>query len=599
VHPVRRIVTEIPMRKHLLPCILGVAALAPAASINLSGTVLDNAGQPLQGVKLSLKSGGGLATTNANGTWSLSVISGTTSIAGKSLRQRTTTVTQHLVVQGGRLSLDLKGHDFSGRSLARPAAAASAPGQLLAGARTQETFETDTLYYIWKGVIIKRDAINTVEIPGIKGSIDTTRRNVALHDARKLTEVKYRNGALDSIPTIKFGNLTWMARNLNYKIPGDAIDLCLDGSLDNCGRLGRLYTAAQALYRTTDSAGHIDHRYDTLPGYAVAGDAKVDSQGICPADWRLPTASEWDGLFGTGAHLSSEWKLAEDAIKDSTGMNIGPSGRADRIGDSTWIYSKQITSADPQALFWSSSPYQDQAYTGAWIHRTENGFMEMLGSHITWYFNPEMSPRPTAAFSVRCVKPDVLPVILPPVDSIHSDTSHVIKHDSITDPRDNQSYRTVRLNNQTWMTDPLRYADSGSVCDSTDSLHCSKGRFYSWTLATKITDLSSVASGNTAGVDFPATKGVCMTGWHIPTQTEFTNAFTTPASAVNVSGYGYVMDSVGVKLPRLGAEYSGHLWVASAKNPNGVAQPILFYPEAGNGVNITQDEHYSVFCVKD
>jgi len=672
------------MKRHLLPCILGVASFAAAANINLAGTVLDNTGKPLQGVKLSLKSSGGLATTNADGTWSLVVAPRALSISGKSLRQRTATVSQHLILQGGRLRLDLGGHDLSGRSSARAATPVAGTTAALAGARTQEAFEVDTLYYVWKGVIIKREAIVSLEALSLKSSIDTARRNAPIHDARKTMGVQYRNGVVDSIPTLQFGNLTWMAQNLNYRIPGDPIDLCLDGSTDNCARYGRLYTAAQALYKL-DSAKHIDHRYDTLPGYAVNAEVKVDSQGVCPTGWRLPTASEWSALLASGAHLSSAWKLIEDAVKDSTGMNIGPSGRADRIGDSAWIYSKQITSDDPQALFWSSSPYQDQAYTGAWIHRTENGFMEMLGAHITWYFNPQMTPRPSAAFSVRCVKPDDVPVIHPPLDTIRPDTAHldttlpvpvipsyhvlssnsidtliaktsvatapvgtigtcaildknnvllgragladtilaplgaarlncvfakgadssrvsflVISRDSLViDDRDNQTYRTVRLNNQTWMVDPLRFADSGSVCDSTDTLGCRKGRFYSWTQVTKITDISSVANGNTAGVDFAGTQGLCMTGWHLPTQTEFTSAFSRPATQPDAPLYGYVMNAVGMKLPRLGSEYSGHLWVASAKNPYGVAQPILFYPESGNGVDITADKHYSTFCVKD
>ena len=174
----------------------------------------------------------------------------------------------------------------------------------------------------------------------------------------------------------------------------------------------------------------------------------------------------------------------------------------------------------------------------------------------------------------------------------------LVRDSIVTDERDKQSYRTIHVNGLTWMADPLRYAESGSICDSLDASGCSKGRFYTWPLATKITDLSSVPSGNTAGVDFPGTQGLCMEGWHIPVQSEFTSSFAKPADSYGLL-YGEVMNAVGMKLPRLGSEYSGHLWVASAKNPYGVAQPILFYPESGNGVDITADKHYSTFCVKN
>ena len=68
--------------------------------------------------------------------------------------------------------------------------------------------------------------------------------------------------------TMKVGNLTLMAQNLNYDIDGAT---CFRNNEDFCEKYGRLYN-----YKT-----------------AMKGSEEEYSQGICPNGWHIPAEEEW------------------------------------------------------------------------------------------------------------------------------------------------------------------------------------------------------------------------------------------------------------------------------------------------------------------
>jgi len=72
--------------------------------------------------------------------------------------------------------------------------------------------------------------------------------------------------------TVRIGNLTWMAQNMNYpkNSPPDGLG-CYDNDENNCKKYGKLY----------------EWGFSGAPSY------------VCPSGWRLPDTTDWDNLLMT------------------------------------------------------------------------------------------------------------------------------------------------------------------------------------------------------------------------------------------------------------------------------------------------------------
>lgn len=90
----------------------------------------------------------------------------------------------------------------------------------------------------------------------------------------------------------------------------------------------------------------------------------------------------------------------------------------------------------------------------------------------------------------------------------------------LTDSRDGQIYRTVKIGTQTWMAQNLNYkVDSSWWYEASADNGAKYGRLYSWTAALKLPD--SCSRDTCAGQVQPKHQGVCPTGWHVPSDAEW------------------------------------------------------------------------------
>lgn len=184
------------------------------------------------------------------------------------------------------------------------------------------------------------------------------------------------------------------------------MDVCYGNNPANCASYGRYYTAAQAL-NLVDDKGALKHDCDTLPNVGENGAAcpTIDLQGVCPTGWRLPTAADWDSLTTitdgvTGSGKAATGRLYAGAWESFTGedwfgFSIKPTYAMGLEKNKNW----NVTGGQ-RSVFWTSTPYQDQAVNGTAFVPTDSYY----GTHTMWYYNPLVTPKERAAYPIRCVK---------------------------------------------------------------------------------------------------------------------------------------------------------------------------------------------------
>ncbi len=168
--------------------------------------------------------------------------------------------------------------------------------------------------------------------------------------------------------TVKIGNLTWMAENLNYDNSATAtgsIDssFCYDGIPANCTKYGRLYQE-----------------------YAATA--------VCPEGWRLPTADDWRDLTTT----------AKSEFGDDNG-----SLRAVGQWENT-IFGDNVTATNASGF--SALPAGYRAKTGECDGEGTKAYFwgEDNMNHYAWILSnqydmeKESMQRGYFAYAVRCVK---------------------------------------------------------------------------------------------------------------------------------------------------------------------------------------------------
>ena len=126
-----------------------------------------------------------------------------------------------------------------------------------------------------------------------------------------------------------------------------------------------------------------------------------------------------------------------------------------------------------------------------------------------------------------------------------SSSSRSVEMGSVTDSRDGQTYKTVKIGSQTWMAENLNYKTANSSCYKNNDTNCTKyGRLYTWTAAidsVKLYKDKSIECGVGKTCSLPDTVyGVCPLGWHLPTQAEWITLFTAVGGQ---SSAGYFLKS--------------------------------------------------------
>ena len=317
------------------------------------------------------------------------------------------------------------------------------------------------------------------------------------------TMVDSRDGQVYKIVTI--GTQTWMAQNLNYETENSS---CFDDDPASCDEYGRYYTWAAAM----DSAGLWSANAKGC-GYGKTCVPFYPVQGVCPEGWHLPRLVEWRTLCATVGGESMECGKMLKSTSDWNYYNAIKGDGTDDYGFSAFPVSHKVNglyvaSVGGFADFWISSVYDDKTQT-TYARLEYNS--DYLSAGSVQYKNYGMP--------VRCLQDSPEPEIQVPTSTM-------------TDTRDDQTYKTVTIGTQTWMAQNLNYETVNSYCYDDDPVNCTRyGRLYKWADAM---DSAGTWSNNGKGCGYPGfcsptypVRGICPSGWHLPSNAEWETLITT------------------------------------------------------------------------
>ena len=466
--------------------------------------------------------------------------------------------------------------------------------------------------------------------------------------------------------TVKIGEQWWMAENLNYRYiqqtaDEDSSSYCYNDNPANCAKYGRLYLWSAAM----DSAG-------IIPGNSAngCGDGKICNlgnvkvRGVCPEGWHLPDTTEWNALFNAVGG------------KETAGIMLKSTEGWKKNGNGSDSY---FFSALPAGLRDIDGGYGYEGYTFFWSSTERNsGNACLMGLRYCDGLADLLSDGKSNGFSVRCLKDyesgsekkssngkssssDEKNSSSSSVVSSNSSSSSEVptvsvaspcktetedncEYGTLTDDRDGQTYKTVKIGEQWWMAENLNYAytgvpfkfgdntsDSTSWCYDNDAANCAKyGRLYTWAAAM---DSAGIIPGNSANgcgyyMECSPTnpvRGVCPEGWHLPDTTEWKALFDAVGgwatagimlkstegwndkydgtSGNGSDSYSFSALPAGLRYNDGGYSYEGYntyFWSSTKDNSN-YAYDMLLFCNGDNAYLDDGDKNYgfSVRCLKD
>ena len=371
--------------------------------------------------------------------------------------------------------------------------------------------------------------------------------------------------------TVKIGEQTWMAENMNYGDESKAPNLkdgnwCYDDDSKNCKTYGRLYTWAAAM--------NLESKYNEEK---ATNFVKDNHQGVCPVGWHVPTNEEYSELYTTigskddaGNYLKAPETWNRKLGTDKYGFSLLSMGSRDDDGN----FNYQGQNAD----LWSATEratiraYNQQfGYDYANVVQSPN--LRYNGYALRCLKNPDDEDEPKSSSSIESSS-SVAPISKEcPAKGDKGYKSNweylnpSVEYNCIQDDRDDQYYKTVKIGKQTWMAENLNYryvgiahkviiehanisnkSDSTSWCYENNSKYCETyGRLYTWAAAMDsagIVDnknkVKNKKNGTGCGYNTTCTpntphRGICPSGWHVPTEKEFETMRSTTSDKIRSS----------------------------------------------------------------
>jgi uncharacterized protein (TIGR02145 family)/uncharacterized repeat protein (TIGR02543 family) len=378
----------------------------------------------------------------------------------------------------------------------------------------------------------------------------------------------------ETYETVVIGIQTWMARNLNYAAEGS---VCYGNQDNNCVKYGRLYNWATAM---GIASTYNSNYYNTSES--------IMYRGICPEGWHIPSNADWKVLHTIASDKAlravSGWNSSSDVGTDEFGFSALPGGEGSSNGffndvgnrgrwwsasesNSGYAYGRYIYYDSEDAYYSNYSKnylysvrclqdYTDSSVvpsftinnityytitynanngTGApGIQIRRNGFAPALSTTVPTRTGYTFASWNTSADgSGRTYEPGA-PYSANAAVTLYAQWNQTSIIHGTPVLYEGETYETVVIGNQTWLARNLNVAVEGSRCYGDSQGNCAiYGRLYDWATAMA---LPGCGYGNSCASQIGAKhKGICPTGWHIPTQAEW-NALITTVGGLSTAG---------------------------------------------------------------
>ncbi|MBN2806402.1 MAG: hypothetical protein JXR22_07065 [Prolixibacteraceae bacterium] len=394
--------------------------------------------------------------------------------------------------------------------------------------------------------------------------------------------------------TIQIGEQTWMAENLSY-LP-NVVSPSLGSNIEPYYYVYG-YEGTDAIEaKTTQNF----QTYGALYNWQA-------SLTACPEGWHLPDDDEWKQLemyIGMNQNVTdnSGWRGIDEGkkLKATNGWHENGNGTDD--------YG---FSALPGGSRFSSGYFNTAGEYGSWWSATEFGsnswFRHLRYNYSDVYRYDYIREN---GFSVRCIEGDPL----------GGNTGGEVSFGSITDSRDGQSYKTVKIGNQVWMAENLRATHVNLVTDDNQwsNLLNNGTPAYCWYWNDQAAYGNYGALYNKFAVE---TGNLCPAGWHVPTYEEWAELFEN-VGGINTAGKnlkttnGWKDNGNGTNEYSFSAQPNGfrhyhglfsffgetaNWWTYSESNNSNSSRyvNISYVIDDAVGYDALNNHGYNVRCVKD
>ena len=295
------------------------------------------------------------------------------------------------------------------------------------------------------------------------------------HDSKAF--VDSRDGKTYRMVTI--GSQTWFAENLDYR-GGGVTGYCHSGKPENCDKYGSLYDWDNAK-KACPSGTHLPTIEELRELLHFVGE---DSSAVV-----LMADTGWtrdDGYLGTDKY---GFAMLPGSYKASGGY-----------GSSLGWCTNMWTASDSAGLVYAVYLGWNLPYASIGLYDLAEGWgMAVRCIEGEAKLSSSSSAKSSSSSIKSSSSSQVSSSSSTGVKSSWQFLNPSISYGEMTDSRDGQVYKTIVVDNITWMAENLNFESANSYCYNDSSKYCATyGRMYTWSAALK----------------------ACPDGWHLPSYDE-------------------------------------------------------------------------------